>query len=370
MIGHKAVEIPSFITDAIRDGETSLGDNPAFPQSHGNRLMLNLVASMVERVSEDVGGMSPEEAKRELGSLLTECSKHENGCSEALERACMNYVENIIDIPEDVVQFDVRLVDRVDVSGLRTLPEDNSDYTFDSIEDMGYLTTEVYKRRFINSLTCGASMYFGCDVEGYLADIFKIDPDLPSLYKRIIALNNYLLFCDGTNMSQSNGGKVNVVISDESAKPRIVAEGTAFPFLVCETLKGIFELAASHGLPDDRRRAEYVLSKTDYSSAEVWDSRLGMVLWDALYGQAGDVEPNLLIMRLSEMHSDDFNTLMNEVLAMTRRGKTMLDEIVDDINEEVERSEFDDFMSSQSERYPVNDAYMEADELITDDIEY
>ena len=131
---------------------------------------------------------------------------------------------------------------------------------------------------------------------------------------------------------------------------------------MCETLKGIFELAASHGLPDDRRRAEYVLSKTDYSSAEVWDSRLGMVLWDALYGQAGDVEPNLLIMRLSEMHSDDFNTLMNEVLAMTRRGKTMLDEIVDDINEEVERSEFDDFMSSQSERYPVNDAYMEADE--------
>lgn len=49
---------------------------------------------------------------------------------------------------------------------------------------MNYLSGEIYKRRMLNALVAGASMYYMNYIGNYIKEIFEINPDLPSLYKK------------------------------------------------------------------------------------------------------------------------------------------------------------------------------------------
>lgn len=364
-LGKTEVEVPRFISDCVINGETSLGDNPAFPSSRGNNIILDMVASRIAKVDEAVGGITPEAATKELTGLLTECAKHEGKCREALEQLCADCVTNTISIPDDTIKLDMSLVGKVDMSGHRMLPDSEDDYTFESIDDMSGMEGEIYKRRFINAMVCGAAYFYGNDIQSYVAELFKIDPDLPAMYKRITALNEYLLYHDGDG-EPSCEGKVDVNIGDESDKVRISAEGTFFPSLLTETYRGIFELAASHGLPDDIDRAKYVMSRSDYTSAELWDLRIGSVIWDTVISQIDGVEPQFIIMKLSECPVEEFNGYMREIIACTKRGKEILDAIAENVMDEIDRDDFDQYMDSQRDKYQLSDGYMTSEELLSD----
>ena len=226
------VELPSFMSEAIRNCETTLGDNPAFPPSRGNGMLVSLVAERYGKICEAVGDISTEDASSELSDLMTRCLKHESGCREALETECVARVLDLIKVPEDFLNIKAEIVDKVDMSGLRSLPEDSTDYTFDSIADMRSMTNEVYKRRFMNALVCGAAFELANDVQSYLSNVFKIDPELPSIYKRMIDLNNFLMFSENSVGSQTDGGKVEVVVGNDKGA------GDHVPVLVCRNHQG------------------------------------------------------------------------------------------------------------------------------------
>ena len=59
----------------------------------------------------------------------------------------MKLVNEIFGIPNDTILIDMKLVSKVDTKQERLVPENSKDYSFDSIEDMNNLTSEVYKRR-------------------------------------------------------------------------------------------------------------------------------------------------------------------------------------------------------------------------------
>ena len=100
----------------------------------------------------------------------------------------------MFDIPSDSVVIEASIVDSVDTSGERMLPEKTEGFSFDDIDDMNRLSDEIYKRRMLNALVTGASL-LSMDVIGrYVREIFEIDPELPSLYKRLIDYNNVLIY--------------------------------------------------------------------------------------------------------------------------------------------------------------------------------
>lgn len=359
----KAVAIPAFITDAITNGTTSLGDNPAFPVSGGNNVMLKLVGAYADKMIPD--GVDTKGAKSELSSLVTACSKKEETCHEALEQLCLKCVTDVVSIPEDTINLEMKLVSKVDTSAQRVMPGDDDNFSFDSLDEMRSMSDEIYKRRLVDALVCGAAAYYGNNVSSYVKDLFDIDPELPGMYRRIIDLNNYLMFAEeGTTDSHTSVGKVEVRIGSENEKVSIKAEGTLFPFLLTETFKGIFEVAASHGLPDDMEKAEYVLSRSDYSAAEAWDMRIGGALWDRIAEMFDGIEPNFMLMYLSEMDVEEFNETMKEIIAMTRRGQEIIDGICDEVMEELDRDDFHRYMDAQRERFQINDGYMTGDELM------
>ena len=203
-----------------------------------------------------------------------------------------------------------------------------------------------------------------------------------SIYKKIIDYNNVLLYIEKDTFDKgkaTDGGRVDVVVGSDQTYAKIKAQGLLFPILLEETIKGILELAISHGLPQNIEKAKYVIGKSDFKIAEVWDMRLGYALWSIIEEEADEcgydmeeVGVNYFLMELSEMGCDTFNKTLQEIFARTRKGKELLEDIFEHIMYNKEKDDFDDFIKTRNDStVQINDdEYFSPEELITDDFQY
>jgi hypothetical protein len=368
------IELPKHIINSINKNETSIGEHPSLPPDDENKFLLKVIKDTFYKLSDGVTGIN--ELKETLPSLVTMCHKNESNSISSLEELCLKVVNDLMPIPDDTIDIDACIVNNIDVKQQRMVPEDTVDFSFDSISDMNYLTDEVYKRRMLNSLIYGASMYYSNNVELYLSDLYKINPELPLLYTKILKYNNILLYTEKDNIKDSNteAGVVDVYIEGKTNSVKIESKGIIFPILLCETIKGLLELAISYGLPKERDKADYVIKKSDFKYAENWDMRIGLPLWmrivklsDAIGMNMNKIGINFFFMQLSMFESNDFNSFLQEVFAGTKRGAKMLYELMSDITIQKEKDEFIDYVNMNNDTYQINDNdYFNADELIVD----
>ena len=338
------------IIDAIENNRTSIGDNPALPPGSNN-----ILAALTKRYYANL----PEDTLDEegLSKAMAECVKEEMRCRPMLEELAAKWLANIFHFEgNENLTFETVLVDSVDTSNIRMCPEDAEDFSFEDIDEMNSLADEIYKRRMLNALIAGASQEIGFIAESHIEEVKKINRNLPALYEKIIKSNEKLLFekniHDSLNGGASYGGKVSVYISSEDKPVEIKAEGVILPILVCEGAKGILELAISHGLPKERKKAMYVMSKADFKFAELWDQRVGLVLWNRMCEVAEAsghdcllaVGINHLFMEMACMDVDDFNHFISNVLAKTKMGVSLFKELCDKIEYELEHDDFESFV--------------------------
>ena len=375
--------LPKHILKALKENKTSLGEHPSYPPEEEEKFIVNLITNTFNALSEKVGDKDYDTMKQELGQILGECKKLESKNREALEELCANIINDLFQIPEDTIEIESKIVDKIDTSSERLIPEKTTDFSFDNIEDMNNLTDEIYKRRLLNALVAGAAMYYTNNIGSYVKQLFEIDSDLPSLYKKALDYNNVLMFYEKDTFNDkhsTNGGKVDVTISSNDTYPMIKAEGLLFPILVEETIKGLLELAISHGLPKSSEKAKYVIGKSDFKLAELWDMRLGYSLWRLI---AEEVEEcgfdmiefgiNFFLMQLAEMDCKTFNASLQEIFAKTKKGKQIISEMVENIIYNKEQDEFDDYIRNKNdELVQINDdEYFTPEELmINDNLEY
>jgi hypothetical protein len=221
-------------------------------------------------------------------------------------------------------------------------------------------------------------MYYTFVYKEYIKEIFDINIELPSLYKKALDYNNLLMFYEKDTFNEkgtTNGGKVDVTISSNDAYPIIKSEGLLFPILLGETIKGILELAISHGLPDKREKAKYVLSKSDFKLAEMWDMRLGYCLWTIIeegIENAGydilEVGINFFLMEIAQLDCEEFNKTLQEIFGRTVRGKELITKICDNILYNKEKDDFDDYIRTKNDDLvQINDnEYFTSEELLSD----
>ena len=371
------MELPKNILNIIASNKTSLGDNPALPPEMDDKFLVFLVNDYYKELLTHFDSIDIEELTDDLSATMTECKRIENENKEALEKICFEFVNNVFNIPSDTLSIDMELVDKVDTQQERLVPESSDNFSFDSIDDIHSLTNEIYKRRFLNALIIGAAMDFA---EQYIFVENKLDEingTLRENYKKIWFINNLLLFHTKQSLSkkQKDGGNVDVYISNETTPPRIEAKAILSPILVEETIKGLLELAISHGLPKEKDKAEYVMSKADFKLAEVWDQRVGLPLWIRIRKIMKEcnvsVHPSFLFMELASLETDKFNTTMQEILAGTKMGRHLIKEIVRNIHYNIDIDDFDDYISNQQlpqDEIPMNDEEFTSDDLINDDI--
>lgn len=366
-------QLPKHILNALQNNQTSLGEHPAYPPEEEETFIVNAVANKFTELCANKKITDIEQLKNELGKLIKQCRKIEENNTSALEELCMYIVTELFSIPEDTIQIDVKLVSEVNNDNQRLLPEKTDDFSFDSIEDMNYLSGEIYKRRMLNALVAGAAIYYSNNISTYIKELFEIDSELPALYKKILKYNELLLFFEKDKLTEDDGtieaGKVDVTMDMPQNMVKIEAEGIMFPILLEETIKGVFELAIAHGLPEDRKKAEYIIKKSDFKLAEIWDMRLGITLWDIIVKQIeglDTVEPNFFLMTLSELPADKFNDCLREVFGKTKRGQRILQNIIEKILSEKDKDEFNDFIQQGNDGFQIEDGYFTSEELIAD----
>ena len=221
--------------------------------------------------------------------LIHECIELEKPIRDLLNDICRKTINDIFVIPEETIILHCHLTDKVDIKhSIRVLPEESSNnvYTFDDVEDIEMTNSDILKRRFINSLIQGAAYTLTKNTNLYLDEIYKIESKLPDLYNKIRILSDYILFNREEKIDEKNyspSAYVAVTLGNEGKKTIIDSQGIIFPYLLQETIRGFFELFASHGLPENNKKAMYIIRHSDFILAEEWDMRFGVSLYNNIF---------------------------------------------------------------------------------------
>lgn len=333
--------LSNFLFKKLKEHKTSLGDNAAFPPSIDYPFDYMVIKRRYQDVykaaeSLELTQMDNSQIVSELSHKVKICMNKERPIRDALEKLCENVVNKLFAIPSEAIIFDLKLVDKITFRTkirLRAESSDEAVYTFQDIDDIDMSSRAIEKRRFIDSLILGAAYNYASLTSLYEYDINKLDSELMPLYNEIRIINDYLLFNEKEKMSDDNpmqGAYVDTMLGGEGMKTTISAQGIIFPLLLQETIRGLFELFSSHGLPNDKEKAEYIVSKADFMLAEPWDMRLGVELWKMIFKNVDEtnVVP-YVFTRLVKLPVKKFNRAMREILAGTHKGEQVMTHIID-----------------------------------------
>lgn len=373
-------KLPEDVINVVLKNQTSLGDNPALPNVFTKGFLEKIVEKRFNETKEElkkigeINDINDTDMTAVLAKLILKCQEIERPFRNELEKICYNYVVDLFGVPEDTVQIDFKLVDTVDLGkeSIKLDPIDGDDeIEFDDLIGIESIKGEVYKRRLLDALAIGSSMQLSSNIKSYIGEIYDINPSLADLYRKILALNNYLLFTkEDIGIGEENKmqmGTVEVSLGSNQQKVKIEAQGKIFPVLLSESIHGFIELFISHGLPDDMQKTMAILGKSDYLKTEPWDMRLGPSLWSILSDSFEDVDTTLLpylFKRISKIPLEKFNLFMKEVFAKTRKGKRLMGKIVEKSKEQRDYDRFESKMvKMKTEKSIISDEYIHPDEL-------
>ena len=355
----------------INRGETPLSKNPAFPDIQGGQVpqtFEQLIASkrfkdVVDKVKRYTGqeNISGQNALMQLQMAMMRGVQDlfaiQRNNKEYLENLAVDLVRKEMGVRPDQLQYDAKLVGmgEIDMEGFSKEGEEpeeeeieqNFQQQEEDIED--FITAferfdiEKAKRRFINALIQGSSKKGHYMFELVRDELDRIDPRLLNLYGVVMSINDlmYWVLPDqmmDMMMSQSGvGGKEEVDI--ETDPPTVKARGLFFPILVHELIKGTMEVLGTQGLPDDPKQAEMVMASTDTLANEVWDLRLGPVLWEKfltayperLFEEDKKFIQSYLFVRFSALSADEFFKLAKMILRGDAKATSILDRMVTEI---------------------------------------
>ena len=250
---------------------------------------------------------------------------------EKLEELAVNIVKEQFALPDDVLQFDAKIVGmgEIDMSGMNPGGEQQQQQQQnaeeEAAEEFEDFDIEKQKRRFLNQLIQGASKKGHYMFHLVEEDLNSIDNDLINLYGIMMSVNDlvYWIMPDETTMmmAQSGQGMAGKEEGDpDTDPPTVIARGITFPVLVHELIKGVMEVLATQGLPDDPRQAQMVMDSEDTLVAEIWDL-------------------------FARMDAKELFRLSKDILAGNEEGKEGLRDIVKGIIEEMKNQNYEDSQS-------------------------
>jgi|694.fasta_scaffold08082_18 hypothetical protein len=208
-----------------------------------------------------------------------------------------------------------------------------SDDDYENNEELSpNLRDEVNKRITMNLLVHGSSMHTlktahqgaqlmnRANMERYIdQELNKIDPNLVKLYTKIAEITGKQFWLMDIGMlaemglGQSAVASSRVDYSDD--KPKVVAKGLIFPFLVHELFKGTAELLTHFGLEDlSEDDAKKVISKADDIRHEPYLAQTGPALWRKILAiKPRNATLATIMKKFAKMPSKDLHDFLSKV---------------------------------------------------------
>lgn len=145
-----------------------------------------------------------------------------------------------------------------------------------------------------------------------------------------------------------------------SGNPIIKARGVDFPMLLHETVKGIYELIAAAGIPEDKRTAELVMMNTSSMDDEAEEFRYGPELAADIrdfVNESPDIDkyPNLREHFYGMLHAlpvDEFLPLVKKILLETPEARTKVNEMVEGLIKSLDEYELGEALPNSDYNEP------------------
>lgn len=306
-------------------------------------------------------------------NAMQEIAQIEAENKEYLEELAIEVVQKEFGIPEGALQYDVQLVKPNDIDSSKLVKqgeepseeeiedmfgsEEEQEQIEDFMDSFEKFDLEKAKRRFINSLIQGAAKQSSYMFELLNRELNAINPRLLNMYGVFMSFADSLYWLMPDSMVQGMAGNEESTygMSELDAKtdpPTVKARGVNLPILIHELAKGVMEIAGTYGLPKDKRRQEAVIKSQDTIVGEIWDMRLGPVIWqkfreaypDELFDDDKRNLQQYFIVKFAELTPEDFFAMAREILSGSPKGKKMVKNMVDEIIEELKGYEYEDTM--------------------------
>jgi hypothetical protein len=329
--------------------------------------------------------------KDELIALAIEIVKKEMGLPENVEE----YINFIVDLeapnpnkegfnvggqisPPKQQSPNVQDTELLSDDEIAQIPEENREMEMELFQDVQNIDTtqelEESKYRLIKAIIAGSSKkghWMYQQLRTKLREITGSD-NLFNLYGVMMSINdlNYWQFDNASLAMATVAGKVDVIrpraTDDEGddeeggmggdegddegddftpqderidpTKTNIIVKGVNFPVLIHELLKGLMKTYALQGQPKKDMFVD-VREKQEKLEYEIWDLRLGPVIWRRLYQSFPEdvLEDhnrelqNYILTDVFKLPAKKFLVLMKEIMGETDRGKRLISLIYDGI---------------------------------------
>lgn len=375
------------VEDKLASRETPFKDNPSFPEEPPEGVESNFeellaskrfkdVVAKVKRYTGEEGNVTDQNVLTQLMSsmqrTLMSVLQFEQENKEYLENLAVELVKKEMALPDDTLQFDAKLVGigGIDSEGFSKESEDpseeeveqqfgvNPEEAEDGLEDfmdaMEKFDAETAKRRFINALIQGASKKGHYMFELVANELTERDPNIVNQYGILMSVNDLLYWVLPDGMMEKGMGDGQQAgkeeIDTETDPPTIIARAVFFPALIHEVIKGVMEIMGTQGLPDDPRSAEMVMNKTDTLPSEIWDLRLGPIIWEKFRSSYPDRLnqedmthiQNYLFSRFSQLDAEEFFRVAKEIMRGSAMGKSILGNMVDQIIQDLQNEDYEE----------------------------
>ena len=366
------------IEDKLKTRNHPLGGHQAFPDVDADGIPDNfeeLIASqrfkdVVQKVKDATGveNIDPQ-TFMSLQPMLMQAARRimeiESQNKETLENLAVELVVDEMGIPEGDLQFDAKL-EKPNISGMQTKPQKkkkkepelpNFEMEDEAAKRLQKLDLEKQKRRFINSLIQGSAKKAHYMFHLVNEKLNEINPDLVGLYSIVMSVNDlmYWILPDMEGMIGGGGAESAMAGKEEldleTDPPTIKAKGLMFPILVHELYKGVMEYISAHGLPSDPEMADEVIGMEDTLPAEVWDLRLGPVIWEKFLevypDNFFDMEEqkrikNYFYYRFVSLEAEEFLALAKEILSGSQKGKDQVQKMISEIIKQLKDEDYED----------------------------
>ncbi len=310
-----------------------------------------------------------------ISKLLTNIIKTEENIKEFLEKMCLDSINDMFAIPEGVVNVDCGLVNSIDNNGSFIHINPSIDIEFDSISEAVDIDNEIEKRMLLNLIIIGASIVLTKHLLTIKKDeIINLDKTLYDNYRRLLWINEYNLsknIPQITDDKHCQSGVVLVKLGNEKRQTNIESKAQCLPILLYETMKGLFELFISHGLPSDRQLSEYIIDQADLLKYESYAMVIGPILWNKIMSimHTNNIDTNILpffFKEISSLSYDNLKKIVSEVLLNTKMGKQYIEDLLLSIQDDIDYDDFEERMNTKrNNKNMLNDSeYLSDEELI------
>ena len=334
---------------------------------------------VVSKVRQYTGQNAPMNADRGIGPLTQMMmSAHnrivqtERAHRQQLEQLAVDLVMKEMGIPEGSFQWDVKIVGMGEISTDNfnreeeqqgpEMPEVNIEVEEDLMNDLEQLNLEKAKRRLMNAMIQGASKkghYMYHLVPEKIQEITGSETLLND-YGILMSINDSLYWQLGDEMMKMmmdspSGHGGNEEVDTQTDPPTIKVRAMNFPICVHECIKGVMEIFAVHGQPEDTDLNQAVSDSEDTLEKEMWDLRLGPAIWDRIRQQMPEdiltdeskVEvQNYLLMAIFQLPAKKFLVLCKEVISGGDNGKRLLSELTNNVIKKLNDQEIDDLFNN------------------------